>query len=195
MDDIDELLDEVEKDLLKKDATRKNIREKTALEKSFPNRATVSNELDDWDVDDILHDVGDYSRNQKKKTAQSSTSTPLDNCRYESSNSISSKCFPLYLGGSEVIRGCSDGCRKKACDKLRCTSCDFKVHAFRDNAWYRNVDYLFFRNTMPDESKLQFKLTKCKGTVAYCCQCSWKSVTDIIAVSKCKDLKWVCGKH
>lgn len=192
MDDIDELLDEVERDMVEKDRTRKSDR-KTPTKKIVPiPKTTTSKELDDWDIDDILADVDDYSQNQK--TLKSSASKTLDN-GYGSSKSNSSKCFPLYLGGTEILRGCSDGCRKKACDKLRCTSCDFKVHSFRDNAWNQNADYLFFRNTTPDESKLQFRLMKSKGVVAYCCQCSWKSITDITAVSNCKDLKWVCGKH
>jgi len=33
------------------------------------------------------------------------------------------------------------------------------------------------------------------GSRAYACQCTWRSVVDILDVESDPKLKWVCGKH
>jgi hypothetical protein len=53
----------------------------------------------------------------------------------------------------------------KSCDKLRCTGCDFRLLFFDDYNWTSKVDYLFFRNNMPDEKKLKKQLTRKKGVL------------------------------
>ncbi len=61
-------------------------------------------------------------------------------------------------------------------------------------SWDSKVEYLFLRLNYPDVSKLRPHLTNSSAAAAYCCQCSWKGVTDSIRVPD--GLKWVCtGAH
>ena len=59
---------------------------------------------------------------------------------------------------------------------LRCSRCDFKVLLFADSEWSESVDYMFFRNHMPDRTKLGTRARPKDGVSAYACQCSWCSV-------------------
>ncbi|XP_061027642.1 cilia- and flagella-associated protein 418 isoform X3 [Eubalaena glacialis] len=51
------------------------------------------------------------------------------------------------------------------------------------------------RNNMPEFHKLKTKLVKKKGTRAYACQCSWRTVGELTDVQTDHHLRWVCGKH
>ncbi|KAM6171181.1 cilia- and flagella-associated protein 418 isoform 3-T3 [Erethizon dorsatum] len=51
------------------------------------------------------------------------------------------------------------------------------------------------RNNMPEFHKLKTKLVKKKGTRAYACQCSWRSVEELTDLQTDHQLHWVCGKH
>ena len=56
------------------------------------------------------------------------------------------------------------------------------------------MDYMFFRNTVPDHSKLSSKLTKgYSSSAAYCCQCTWRSVDEREMIRSSTDMKWTCG--
>lgn len=59
---------------------------------------------------------------------------------------------------------------------LRCSKCDFRVIRFCEDEWDGSVDYMFFRNFMPDRAKLSAKLRPKEGSSAYACQCAWASV-------------------
>lgn len=61
----------------------------------------------------------------------------------------------------------------RACSSLRCTACDFDVLRFPGRAWDRGVDYMYFRNHMPNTTLLGAKLLPTAGAAAYCCQCAW----------------------
>ncbi|NXI74313.1 CH037 protein, partial [Anseranas semipalmata] len=83
----------------------------------------------------------------------------------------------------------------RTCDQLRCTACDFRVSLFNDYIWDQSCDYLFFRNNMPELSKLRAKMIKKKGSRAYACQCSWRSINELTDLQTDQQLRWVCGKH
>ena len=51
------------------------------------------------------------------------------------------------------------------------------------------------RNNFPTESKLAPKLLGLPDSCAYCCQCSWRSVTRDVVVDFGGDLRWVCAGH
>nr|XP_032830350.1 protein C8orf37 homolog isoform X2 [Petromyzon marinus] len=81
----------------------------------------------------------------------------------------------------------------RACDRLHCTVCDFRVVTFDNMEWHHSCDYLFFRNNMPDVEKLRARLVRRLGTRAYACQCSWRSVQE--PTEPGSNLRWVCSKH
>ncbi|ORX77710.1 hypothetical protein BCR32DRAFT_270474, partial [Anaeromyces robustus] len=101
------------------------------------------------------------------------------------------KCTTVCIGGQE---GITIGSNQKSCSKLRCTSCDFNCIYYKDSEWSNNVDYLFFRNYVPNTEKLAKELIPKKGYTAICCQCTWYTVnktTPIVSI-KNKKIKWVC---
>jgi hypothetical protein len=52
-----------------------------------------------------------------------------------------------------------------------------QVLQFADQAWDNGVvDYMFFRNNVPNVEKLAVNMVHTPGTCAYCCQCTWRSV-------------------
>jgi hypothetical protein len=71
------------------------------------------------------------------------------------------------------------------------------------------VDYMFFRNNMPNQQKLEagFVQDRAGRSCAYCCQCSWVTVSEEeVEVSQvCEGhvgegggtsrLPWICGGH
>lgn len=59
---------------------------------------------------------------------------------------------------------------------LRCSKCDFKVLCFHGREWSAGVDYMFFRNYMPNVTRLEQQLVAKDGHAAYACQCAWASV-------------------
>ncbi|XP_041376526.1 protein C8orf37 homolog [Gigantopelta aegis] len=184
-DDIDDLLDEVETKFCEK--PQSNGRHNTTgtdIKRTIKNRSC----LDD-DIDQILNDVDDRLDNitcTDKKHGDASS----NQARPESAK----RCFPIYLGGASFVMGQGSAFNKKTCNKLRCTSCDFRVITFDNFKWDRNTDYLFLRNNVPEFQKLKSKLVSKKGYRSYCCQCTWKSVQDLEEL-KYSELKWVCGKH
>ena len=48
---------------------------------------------------------------------------------------------------------------------------------------------------MPEFHKLKTKLVKKKGSRAYACQCSWRTVEELTDLQADHQLRWVCGKH
>jgi hypothetical protein len=80
----------------------------------------------------------------------------------------------------------------------RCTRCDLDVLFFDELSWAPDCDYLFFRNNYPTAEKLAPKQVPLRGSTAYCCQCSWRTVSgaDPLKVDAyAGDLHWVCRGH
>ncbi|CAN0128582.1 unnamed protein product [Scytosiphon promiscuus] len=82
-----------------------------------------------------------------------------------------------------------------ACDKLRCTDCNFEVLRFDGQAWEGTTDYMFFRNNAPDPAKLSTRLQPSAGGCAYACQCSWQNVEELRVLSPTEHPRWACGGH
>jgi hypothetical protein len=59
---------------------------------------------------------------------------------------------------------------------MRCTRCDFRVLRFVDRAWAESVDYMYFRNFMPDAARMLPMLPARPASDAFACQCLWATV-------------------
>eukprot|EP00035_Acanthoeca_spectabilis_P025080 m.456724 g.456724 ORF g.456724 m.456724 type:complete len:217 (+) comp21111_c0_seq1:124-774(+) len=104
------------------------------------------------------------------------------------------RCEPTMLGGAATAMGQSSRGNAKACNMLRCITCDFKVCWFDGHRWDPNCDYLFFRNGCTDPVKLKPKLIADPTHRAYACQCAWASVSSPVSVGSTErvDKKWRC---
>jgi hypothetical protein len=94
----------------------------------------------------------------------------------EQSSAAPVKCTNVFLGFSSAN---DTGARRRACAKLRCLDCDFEVVRFEDAVWDHDaVDYMFFRNVVPDRAKLAARIVRTPRACCYCCQCSWVSIVQ-----------------
>ncbi|CAL1535671.1 unnamed protein product [Lymnaea stagnalis] len=185
--DIDELLDEVETKFVKpgsKDRmeSTKSSRLNTSEKKSSALDAVIN------DILDIEVEKKDLNSSYDRNQLRSSLSDEANKCEH------GRRCFPVFLGGSSDETGLGSSINRRSCDRLRCTSCDFRVCFFDNLSWSKDTDYLFLRNNVPELQKLKSKLSRKKGCRAYCCQCSWRNVQEPCELND-PNLKWVCGKH
>ncbi|KAM3928395.1 cilia- and flagella-associated protein 418 [Leptodactylus fuscus] len=194
-DDLEQLLDEVERKYChpgpggaERRAAASGRKERTRSK----NPAKITS-FDDENVDDLIEDILDVRFHEDNKT-QNAKSTGQQSCKTSRQHS-SKKCCPAYLGGSMIPFGIGTAVSERACNQLRCTACDFSIVTFDDYNWDTSCDYLFFRNSMPEHSKLQTKMIRKKGARAYACQCSWRSVQKLTDLCTEQQLRWVCGKH
>uniref|UniRef100_A0A0B7A4D8 Cilia- and flagella-associated protein 418 n=1 Tax=Arion vulgaris TaxID=1028688 RepID=A0A0B7A4D8_9EUPU len=165
--DINDLLDEVERKFInnpKKSAASASLSQEkqNSTAKSRSKTPTkLSNALDDV-IDDILdidvseerHANSNFGKDHHLRSLASDEMCKSDQVR---------RCFPVFLGGSENNMGRSSAANNKACDQLRCTSCDFKVYCYDNLSWNKDTDYLFLRNNVPNFHKLKIKLCRLKG--------------------------------
>ncbi|XP_047479715.1 cilia- and flagella-associated protein 418-like [Penaeus chinensis] len=171
-DDIDDLLDEVEKSLGKP--------------KEKPKAYKTSTKIDD--LTDLLDDFEPPLEPvvaEKIVAPDTSTQASISN----------KKCYPLYLGGTSLPVGMSTGVTVRACNQLRCLECDCAVITFEGFQWSDNTDYLFLRNNYPVAARLRARLNPLRGTRAYTCQCKQRSVNAATQLPADSEMKWVCGKH
>ncbi|GCB67348.1 cilia- and flagella-associated protein 418 isoform X1 [Scyliorhinus torazame] len=193
-DDLDELLDEVELRFCRdRSAGAGGPDKEVKISAPSVRCKEASKEEDDLSdlIEDIFHDdpsVSDISK---------SNPGTITNCSGHSAPSQTKgrKCCPVYLGGSSAPPGLGTNTSQRTCDQLRCTTCDFRVITLDDYEWNKSCDYLFFRNNMPDLNKLKVKTLSRKGTRAYACQCSWRSIQNLANLREEQELRWVCGRH
>ncbi|KAM4736621.1 cilia- and flagella-associated protein 418 isoform 1-T1 [Anableps anableps] len=198
-DDLDELLDEVEKKFCSKVSAAssnekcnkdENKQEEWSAAKREEPKSSISDNIDSL-LEELLED--DHSSPPQSKSEQFSKREQAE--RKLSSQSAGRKCCPVFIGGSSVTNGVGTATSKRSCDQLRCISCDFRVLMFDDSEWDASCDYLFLRNNVPDRQKLRAKLKKSKGLRAYACQCNWFSTSETTDLRDQPQLRWVCGKH
>ncbi|XP_077349188.1 cilia- and flagella-associated protein 418 [Lithobates pipiens] len=195
--DLDSLLDEVEKKYCRTEPRGKGAACRADGERGKETRrsknSVVNVSTDEEDVDDLIENILDVHMHGDTKAHRTK---PLNKKHSKTAHQPhSKKCCPVYLGGTMVPFGVGTNISERACSQLRCTSCDFSVLSFDDYKWDSSCDYLFFRNSMPEHSKLQSQMIRKKGSRAYACQCSWRSVQELTDLSKDLQLRWVCGKH
>jgi len=192
MDDLDDLLDDIEKSLNEEDTKlKKGVSHRTSPRKlKTPPRSQSSQFVED-DLSDILDDdFPPLSKSKKPVYTQYK-----DRHVTTATGSTKTKCRTVFIGGSNYTSGQASLKEKRTCSNLRCTNCDFKVIQIDDCEWHSSVDYLFLRNNMPDFNRIKKKLVKNNGSRAYACQCSWYSATTAVEIKPALGLKWVCGRH
>ncbi|KAL7984169.1 hypothetical protein Chor_002739 [Crotalus horridus] len=203
-DDLDTLLDEVENKFCrlsrrdyserlrasqgrKRDRLLEKEEEAEAEAAAAGERARFTKILtkgasEEEDIDEIIKDIDE--------------STYIRNFTFlKTPNFNSGRCCPVYLGGSTAPYGIGTNISQRTCDQLRCTACDFRVLHYNDYQWDKSCDYLFFRNNMPEFSKLKTKMLLKKGSRAYACQCTWRSIDELTDLTMDRQLRWVCSKH
>lgn len=191
-DDLDDLLDEIEGEFLEKP----RVPHTTSKGESTGGGACLV-EQDELDL--AIRDI--CSATELDSQAKGKEWSRVQGQPRPSSETLSlrtratAKCYPLLLGGSRIATGHSTTSSQRACDRLRCTSCDFRVIYFNDYCWHSRSNYLFFRNNVPDFERLKKNLVRKKDYRAYACQCQWESVHGVLEVSAVTKLRWVCGKH
>ncbi|XP_025915950.1 protein C8orf37 homolog [Apteryx rowi] len=145
------------------------------------------------DIDDIFDEIcndNSFAKTPLKLKSNSAGIAPHSNSLVMQASG--KRCCPVYLGGSSSPYGIGTNISKRTCDQLRCTACDFRVSLYNDYIWDQSCDYLFFRNNMPELSKLRAKMIKKKGSRAYACQCSWRSVDELTDLQTDQQLRWIC---
>ncbi|XP_074433576.1 cilia- and flagella-associated protein 418 [Larus michahellis] len=203
-EDLDQLLDEVERRLCRlpgqgaagghRDGDGQE-EEQTAKE-GRSAKLLMSAGSSEEDIDDIIDEIcndSSFAKTPLKLKSKSASLTPESNSVVVQTHR--KRCCPVYLGGSSSPCGIGTNISKRTCDQLRCTACDFRVSLFNGYIWDQSCDYLFFRNNMPELSKLRAKMIKKKGARAYACQCSWRSIDELTDLQTDQQLRWVCGKH
>ncbi|XP_072708255.1 cilia- and flagella-associated protein 418 [Ciconia boyciana] len=206
-DDLDRLLDEVERRLYRLPGRgaagdhrhADGEAEERAAAKAKEGRSAkllMSAGSSEEDIDNIIDEIcndSSFAKTPLKLKSNSASLTPESNSAVVQAHR--KRCCPVYLGGSSSPYGIGTNISKRTCDQLRCTACDFRVSLFNDYIWDQSCDYLFFRNNMPELSKLRAKMIKKKGARAYACQCSWRSIDELTDIQTDQQLRWVCGKH
>lgn len=204
-EDLDELLDEVESKFCSPDPLRLGVVERPrARGRGFLSHDGNRAEEDtrrltetfkkEENLDNLIDEIFEEPNFDKKSFKLKSKSSGNTSVR-ASIQSLGKSCSPVYLGGTSTPRGVGTNTSQRACDRLRCTTCDFWVVSYDDYMWEKSCDYLFFRNNMPEFHKLKTKLVKNKGTRAYACQCKWRTIEELTDLQREQQLRWVCGKH
>uniref|UniRef100_A0A7M4E2P6 Cilia- and flagella-associated protein 418 n=1 Tax=Crocodylus porosus TaxID=8502 RepID=A0A7M4E2P6_CROPO len=145
-DGLDELLDQVERDLCGPQVAGRQ-RRGGAEERDGSAKLFTKGESSEEDIDDIINDIFDESSFAKKPVKLKSKSTSsTSETNSGSVQACGKRCCPVYLGGSTALYGIGTNISKRTCDQLRCTACDFRVAHYDDYLWDKSCDYLFFRS-------------------------------------------------
>ncbi|XP_053816153.1 cilia- and flagella-associated protein 418 isoform X4 [Vidua chalybeata] len=190
-DDLDRLLDEVERRLWHRHGGGE---EEPAAAKGRSAKVLLSAGSSEEDLDNIIDEIcndSSFTKTPPKLKSNSASLTPERNSVVVQAHG--KRCCPVYLGGSLSPSGIGTNISKRTCDHLRCTACDFRVSLFNDYVWDQSCDYLFFRNNMPELSKLRAKMIKKKGARAYACQCSWRSIEELTDLQTEQQLRTCTG--
>ncbi|OXB79886.1 UNVERIFIED_CONTAM: hypothetical protein H355_000916 [Colinus virginianus] len=191
-DELEELLDEVERRFCRVPERAaagggQNGDEERAAAGGGSARTLTGAGSSEEDIDDIIDEICDdssFARAPLRLKSNSPSGTPGSKSAVVQTHKKSSgRLLVAFLSLT------------RTCDQLRCTACDFRVLLFNDYIWDQSCDYLFFRNNMPELSKLRAKMIKKKGSRAYACQCSWRSIDELTELQADQRLRWVCGKH
>ncbi|XP_076420030.1 cilia- and flagella-associated protein 418 isoform X2 [Peromyscus maniculatus bairdii] len=208
--DLDELLDEVETKFCRLDPRRLGLGERpkgcggggggthsgdrSRAQEKENLRSTETCKKED-DLDSLINEIFEEPNFDKKSFQKFKSNSSSNTSVRASIQGLSKSCSPVYLSGSAIPCGIGTHTSQRACDRLRCVACDFRIVIYNDYMWDKSCDYLFFRNNMPEFHKLKAKLIQKEGARAYACQCSWRTVEELTDLQADHQLRWVCGKH
>ncbi|XP_075599788.1 cilia- and flagella-associated protein 418 isoform X3 [Balearica regulorum gibbericeps] len=152
-DDLDRLLDEVEKRLYRLPGPgvagghrHGDSEEEAAAAAGRSAKLLMSASSSEEDINDIIDEIcndSGFAKTPLKLKSNSVSLTPESNSAVVQAHR--KRCCPVYLGGSSSPYGIGTNISKRTCDQLRCTGCDFRVSLFNDYIWDQSCDYLFFR--------------------------------------------------
>ncbi|XP_049525562.1 cilia- and flagella-associated protein 418-like isoform X2 [Dermacentor silvarum] len=147
------------------------------------------------DIDALLDDVeAKYCERMCQRASAPTAGTSSDDSIEEAINEIC-RVPEFNVPNRDLTESKLFGGRNiQACSHIHCCKCDFQVSVFEDFAWDETADYLFFRNSVPDASKLRSRLFRKLGWRAYCCQCHWRSVAALASAQQ-ERLPWMCARH
>ena len=127
-----------------------------------PTKPLSSKNVEDVDVDSLLDDLDSVSPTAKVLSRSNRNNDDVKKSTDATSFQRKGKCLTICVGGTRDQQGMGPG---YACDRLRCSKCDFNVARFSDTAWSERCDYLFFRNFFPDVDKLRANMESKKGNL------------------------------
>ena len=204
MTDLDDLLEELDLDDFSSAKAKKQISGArpllntsaspaaalSAAKYSGNSKSSGGNTIDD--VDSLLDDLDSVSPSSKKQTTVPiSFEKPSEQVAVLAPSLRKGKCITIFLGGSGDQQGMGPGC---ACDRIRCSKCDFNVVRFIDTAWSERCDYLFFRNFFPDAEKLRANMESKRGAFQpYVTLCSKSTATRYLCVCAIIFVAWYSG--
>lgn len=215
--DIEDLLDEVEQAIQDTPMTKKASWSTSSTTTTSSNssssyrdeyrttNSTMSRIKTMDDIDDLLNMIDDESPSAavvhprpsgRPSYTASNTSAALAFRTDEFHVSTGTKkCSTLMLGGERAKRGVNTAfAAQTVCGNLRCNECDFTVVQFMGKTWSSSVDYMFFRENMPNEAKLRARMDSSPDSAAYACQCKWLSIDVATRADMCR-VKWCCAGH
>ncbi|TMW62195.1 hypothetical protein Poli38472_009688 [Pythium oligandrum] len=213
--DLQDLLDEVEGVLQDRPSDRKAVvsRHDARINNSTVTSSGTAVKKSTSDIDDLLNMIDDDDEkpdarhavhphrgvtstfNTKTSTSSTSSYASSSSPPQEFHTGGTKKCSTLMLGGGDVKRGLNTAfASHNVCLNLRCNECDFTVVQFLGKKWASNADYMFFRENVPNESKLRARMEIDPESAAYACQCKWLSIDVCTRIDMCR-VKWSCAGH
>ncbi|XP_071747891.1 cilia- and flagella-associated protein 418 [Lepeophtheirus salmonis] len=152
------------------------------------------------DIDDLLEELEDidpFTPKNLDDILEDPSSKDRSNLLSNNIKRSRKRCSPTtYLGGSKFNFGWSST-DIQCCDRLFCLKCDFRVCIFGNHKWRSDTDYYFLRDFVPDYRRLKSRLLISNdGSNAYCCQCKWINVRELMDVETAiLDSNWACVGH
>ncbi|XP_067006810.2 cilia- and flagella-associated protein 418 [Anabrus simplex] len=177
-EDLDDLLEEVENKFIKHN-NGENVK-KLEVKITSPNSSFSDDTLP---LDDIIPDV----KNEDSNTVNNVNNIP--------GTKSPTRCFPVFLGGADIMSGLSTIGNQRSCSNLHCTTCDFTITTFNNFRWLEETDYLFLRTNMPDFERVKCCLRRAPGWRAYACQCRHFSTKLLQTLNSLPSFTWICKSH
>ncbi|XP_076780322.1 cilia- and flagella-associated protein 418 isoform X2 [Arvicanthis niloticus] len=153
-EDLDELLDEVETKFCRLDPLRLDLGElpkgggthsgdRNGAQEKETLRSTETFKKEE-DLDSLINEIFEEPNFDKKSFQKFKSKSSSNTSVRAPIQGLSKSCSPVYLSGSTIPCGIGTSTSQRACDRLRCVACDFRIVSYNDYMWDKSCDYLFF---------------------------------------------------